>query len=164
MLKKASIFLALIGLFSLSSCEETPFYEEYLAIDGSTWQVDSVARFEIEIEDTLSTYPIVLNIRANDDYPYANLYLFRKIYSEDGLEYSDTAEFKMADAYGRWLGVGIGELKTFKRVYRREPLRFNRPGTYRFEFVQAMRTDPLPGIEDFGLTIFKNEYGEAKED
>ncbi len=156
------MLLFLLGL-GLSSCEEQPFYEAYLEIEKGAWQADSIARFEVEIADTLSSYPIVINIRANDDYPYSNLFLFRKIYSEDGLEYSDTAEFKMADPYGRWLGEGVGELKTFKRVYRREPLRFRRAGAYRFEFVQAMRQDPLPGIEDIGLTIYKRADGETEE-
>lgn len=164
MIRKLGLLFLFSGLvIGLGSCEEQPFYESYLSIDSGKWQADSVARFEVDIEDTLSSYPIVINIRANADYPYSNLYLFRKIYSEVGLEYSDTAEFKMADAYGRWLGEGVGELKTFQRVFRKEPLRFRRAGTYRFELVQAMRQDPLIGIEDIGLTIYKNEHGETKE-
>ncbi len=162
MIKLRYIAFAFV-LILLNACEESPYYESYLEVDGGAWHADSLASFEVDIEDTLSSYPIVVNIRANDNYPYANLYLFRKIYSEEGLEYSDTAEFKMADAYGRWLGEGIGELKTFKRVYRKEPLRFNRSGKYRFEFVQAMRENPLPGIEDIGLTIYKNTYGEEED-
>ncbi len=159
---KLSYLIALLGLFLISSCGERPYYESYLEVKEGTWYADSLASFEVEIEDTLSSYPILVNLRANDKYPYANLFLFRKIYSEEGLEYSDTVEFKMADAYGRWLGEGVGELKTFTRVYRKEPLRFNRAGTYRFEFIQAMRMDPLPGIEDVGLTIYKNTYGEEE--
>lgn len=160
MLRKAKVYLfaLLLGL-SLVACEETPYYESYLPVNEAGWYADSAARFEVTIEDTLSYYLIYFNLRANNDYPKANLYLFRSIYSDGNLEYRDTANLTLADPYGRWLGDGIGELKTFQRVYRREPLRFSKAGTYTFEFVQAMREDPIIGIEDLGLTIYKQENG-----
>lgn len=154
----------LFSIFALSlaiiACEPQPYYESYLPVTKDGWFADSIARFEVEIEDTLSSYMVIFNIRANSDYPYSNLYLFRSIQSEHGLEYHDTANITLADPYGRWLGDGIGELKTFQRVYRNQPLRFSKPGTYTFEFVQAMRMEPLVGIEDLGLSIYKEEHGE----
>jgi gliding motility-associated lipoprotein GldH len=156
----------LLGLFALSlvlvSCGEKPYYETYIDTDKEGWKKEGIAKFELEIEDTNSAYLVYFNLRANSNYTFSNLYLFRKIYSEDGLEYSDTAELTLADPYGKWLGEGLGELKTFSRIYRKEPLRFNRPGIYRFEFTHAMRENPLQGIEDIGLTIYKKEHGEAE--
>jgi len=121
-----------------------------------------VARFEVEIEDTMSFYAVFFNLRANNNYPNSNLYLFRTIYSEEGIEYRDTANLTLADPYGRWLGEGVGDLKTFQRIYRKQPLRFAKPGTYTFEFVQAMRIDPLQGVEDIGLSIYKQGNGEEE--
>ncbi|WP_421751553.1 gliding motility lipoprotein GldH [Croceimicrobium sp.] len=144
------------------ACSEKPWYENYEPVAAEGWFADSIASFEVEIEDTLSSYLIYFNMRGNNNYPYSNLYLFRKIYSEEGMEYSDTANLTLADPFGKWLGEGVGELKTFQRVFRREPLRFTKAGTYRFEFVQAMREDPLPGVEDIGISIYKQENGEAK--
>lgn len=157
----ALLFVSLAALFS--SCDEKPYFEEYLSVDESGWLADSGASFQVEIEDTNSSYAIVFNLRANDNYPYSNLYLFRKIRSEKITEYADTAQIFLADAYGRWLGDGIGELKTFQRPYRREPLSFRKKGTYTFEFSQAMREKALTGVEEVGLTIYKIEDGQNKQ-
>jgi gliding motility-associated lipoprotein GldH len=149
------LVIALAFLFS--SCDESPYFEEYLSVGEKGWQADSIASFQVEIEDTTCSYALVFNLRANDDYPYSNLYLFRKILSEESTEYADTAQIFLADAYGRWLGDGIGSLKTFQRPYRREPLSFRKKGEYTFEFSQAMRANALNGVEEVGLTIYKIE-------
>lgn len=161
MLKKLKNYFIILGFsLGLLACEESPYYESYLPVSEEGWYADSIARFEVEIEDTLSYYLIFFNMRANNDYPNSNLYLFRSIYTDGNLEYRDTANLTLADPYGRWLGEGVGELKTFQRVFRREPIRFSKPGTYTFEFVQAMREDPMVGIEDIGISIYKKENGQ----
>lgn len=160
-IRSSNIFwLVLIAVVFTTACSEKPFYEKYLPVSQQGWQLDSAAIFEVDIQDTTSTYAVLFNLRANDAYPYRNIYLFRSVWSEDGLEYQDTAKVILADAYGKWLGEGIGELKTFTRPFRAQPLRFNKRGTYTFKFVQGMRDTLLPGVEDVGLTIYKEEYGE----
>ena len=152
--------MLLLGL--VVACEPGPMYENYLLVESVGWHQDSTASFQVEITDTNAPYMVIFNLRANDAYPYSNLYLFREIRSEEGLEYRDTAEVTLADAYGRWLGEGIGELKTYSRPYRAQPLRFNRKGTYTFTFTQAMRTAQLPGVEAVGLTLYKEENGKEE--
>lgn len=159
MRRTSSIILLVFGLLA---CSERPFYEEYQHLEAG-WHQDSVLRFAVPIEDTLSSYSVMLRLRGNDQYPYANLYLFRSIQSDRGLEYRDTANLTLADPYGKWLGEGIGELKTFSRAFRREPMRFNRSGVYTFEIQQAMRRELLPGLEDVGLSIYRNPNGEEKD-
>jgi len=157
-----SIFLLPLLLLFFSSCGEEPFYEEYISVNDAGWIADSIASFELEVDDTVSAYRVVLTFRANNDYPHSNLYLFREILSEDGLEYRDTANFILADPYGKWLGDGMGELKTFARLFRRQPLRFNKKGTYRFRLEQAMRVDTLKGIKDIGISIYKEANGKEE--
>lgn len=155
--RKCTVFLGFLVLFS---CQEQPIYEKYLSVNAQGWHADSTAKFEVSIEDTTAAYVVVFNLRANDNYPYSNLYLFREIKSEGGLEYQDTALVTLADQYGRWLGDGLGELKTFSRPYRAQPLLFKRQGKYTFSFTHAMRHEVLQGVEDVGLTLYKNENGE----
>lgn len=144
-------------LMLLMACEEQPFYEAYLPVQEKGWHQDSTATFEVEISDTSQRYAIVFNLRANDQYPYANLYLFRSIESEEGVEYSDTANLTLADRYGKWLGEGVGALKTFRRPFAPRALRFRESGTYRFHFTQAMRQEVLPGVEYVGLSIYQKD-------
>lgn len=154
----AAGWLLLLSI-ALSGCQEQPYYEQYQEVAPSGWHKDSVKSFAVEIEDTTATYAVIFNLRANSQYPYSNLYLFRNIGSEAGKEYADTANLTLANAYGEWLGTGVGDLKTFSRPFRAQPLRFNRRGTFRFNFTQAMRRDTLPGVEDVGLTLYKQENG-----
>lgn len=161
--RRAKHFLSvLILLVSLWACQEKPYYEAYQSLNEEGWHSDSLASFELEVEDTLSAYRIVLNFRANNSYPYSNLYLFRNIYADEQLEYRDTVNFILADPYGKWLGDGLGDLKSFERLYRRQPLRFKKKGSYRFELEQAMREDPLPGIKDIGISIYKVKDGQKE--
>ncbi len=137
------------------SCGTDAFYEEYIPVENASWHKDSLARFTIEIEDTSVFYQINWHLRNNDDYPYKNIYLFRKIESERGQEFEDVAEFQLADDYGKWLGRGVGELKTNTWPFKKQPLKFKQKGNYTFILQQAMRTEKLAGVEDVGLSIIK---------
>jgi len=152
---KTKVFLALLILGVCCACEEAPFYEEYIAVNGNAWHADSTASFKVNIDDTSSAYTIFLNLRNNSQYPYSNIFLFREIASERGLEYGDTAEYFLADQYGKWTGRGLGELKTNTWPYKSRELYFNKTGTYTFSIRQAMRTEQLKGIEDIGISIYK---------
>lgn len=149
------------------ACEQSPVYEEYLQVEEKGWHQDSTAEFQVEIADTSRPYVVQFNLRANDQYPYSNLYLFREVSSAADLEYRDTAQIILANRYGEWLGDGIGDLKTFQRPFRNQPLLFNEPGVYTFSFTQAMRETRLEGVKSVGLTIYpyRNESEEkSKED
>ncbi len=137
------------------ACDPQPIYEEYVAVPGNEWVSDSTISFEIEIDDTSAVYQAVWYLRNNDNYEYSNIYLFRNVRSERGLEFADTAQFILADAYGKWLGKGIGELKTNTWPFKNGYLRFKHGGKYTFTLQQAMRTDRLKGVEDVGLGIYK---------
>lgn len=161
-------FLRALLLLSLgtivAACEEQPFYESYLPVQEAGWHKDSSAVFEVEITDTSKRYAIVFNLRANEQYPYSNLYLFRSIESEEGIEYRDTANLTLADRYGKWLGEGLGALKTFQRPFAPRALRFRESGIYKFHFTQAMRRDILPGVEHVGLSIYQKDGETSKEE
>lgn len=149
--------LFFLGIWLFASCTSKPYFEEYVEIPPSGWSKDSIAKFEVKIEDTISDFLIGINLRNNNNYPFSNIYLFREIYSPKGLEFRDTMEFFLADAYGKWLGKGVGELKTNQWQFANRGLRFKRRGTYIFSFEQAMREENLVGLEDIGITIFKSE-------
>lgn len=152
---KILTFLAFAWL--LSSCSSKPYYEEYIEIPSTGWNADSTAKFKVKIDDTISDFLIGINLRNNNQYPFSNIYLFREIYSPQGLEFRDTMEFILSDAYGKWLGKGVGELKTNQWQFAGRGLRFKKRGNYTFTLTQAMREENLLGLEDIGITIFKSE-------
>lgn len=141
----------------LASCGQKPFYEEYQAIPKNGWHQDSTIVFSVDVEDTTQYYSLMVNLRNNNTYPFQNIYLFRQVSTAQGIEFSDTAQYMLANLYGKWLGRGTGEVKTNIYPFKNQALRFTRKGKYSFIFQQAMRTERLEGIEHVGLTIYKEE-------
>lgn len=147
----------------LTACGPKAVYEEYVDIPKKGWYKDSAVSFEVDVKDTSAAYEIVWYLRNNDQYEYSNIYLFRNVRSKRGTEFADTAQFLLADPYGKWLGKGVGELKTNTWPFKTGYLRFRHGGKYIFTLQQAMRTDYLKGVENVGLGIFKLEPGEQKD-
>ncbi len=56
---------------------------------------------------------------------------------------------------GKWLGEGLGDIWD-NRVLFKKNVSFPQKGEYRFEFTQAMRLNPLPGVMDVGIRIEKS--------
>lgn len=67
----------------------------------------------------------------------------------------DTMECILANADGKWLGNGLGDIWDNKFLFKKN-IKFQKPGTYEFVFNQAMRVDSLPMIIDAGLSIEKS--------
>jgi len=117
------------------------------------WHQDSIVQFTVPVKDTSMQYFVSMKIRHNADYAYENVYLFRTISSASGIEYQDTVDLILADETGKWLGEGVGEVKTMQWGYGRGALRFNNTGKYTFSLQQGMRDSVLVGIMDVGLSI-----------
>jgi len=152
-----SIFL--LGTLALAACGNPRMYDSFKPINGA-WHQDSVVQFVVPVADNEETYAVSVKLRHNADYPYSNLYMFRTISSVNGIEYQDTVNFTLADATGKWLGNGIGEVKTMVWPYSRRGLKFTNTGKYTFTLQQGMRDTLLEGIMDVGLEI--NQITEEK--
>ncbi len=153
----AKRILAFLSIMGLVACGPEPLYDAYVSIPEKGWHQDSTIQFSVNIEDVDARYYVEVSVRNNADYPNRNLWFFRSIASEQGIEYQDTAQYFLADEYGAWTGKGLGALKTSNYPYRRNALHFAEKGMYTFTFTQAMRAERLEGIEDIGLRIYKQK-------
>lgn len=149
---KRSSLLA-FALLLLAACGQAPVYDSFKPIGGK-WYADSVLAFSFPVENVDETYAVNIKLRHNANYPFANLYMFRTISSVNGLEYQDTVNFTVADPRGKWLGDGVGEVKTMVWPYRANTIKFNTPGIYTFTLQQGMREEALTGVMDVGLEVF----------
>jgi len=61
----------------------------------------------------------------------------------------------LADANGKWLGNGLGDIWDNKILFKQN-VKFPKRGLYQFTLNQAMRLDSLPMIMDAGLSIEKS--------
>ena len=121
---------------------------------GGIWDNKNTLKFEVDIADSITPYNFYINVRNAGAYPYSNLYLFLETEFPNKTVSRDTVECILADDAGKWLGDGSGDIWDNRILFKRN-VSFPMPGEYRFELIQAMRLDPLPGIMDGGIRIEK---------
>lgn len=136
-----------------SACAQPPHYQANTAMPNEVWHMDSVCRFDFDIDDTLARHTLYLDIRNASSYKYSNLLLYVDIDFPDGRRITDTVECPLADDHGRWLGKGWGSLRSSEIPYK--AARFPAAGTYTARVAHAMRDARLAGIADIGIHIEK---------
>jgi gliding motility-associated lipoprotein GldH len=155
-INKTPLFALAIVLFAiLVGCVGgRSHYEEYIPIPDREWNQTNVPFFEFEISDTVQRYDLYFNIRHSRAYEWKNLWVFLSFEVPGGQQETDTLEFILQDAQGRWLGSGSGEIRDGSFLFKTKT-RFPRKGKYKASFEQAMRTEVLEDITDIGLKIKK---------
>ena len=149
------MILAIVLLAILVGCVGgRSYYEEYIPIPNREWSQANVPFFEFEISDTIQRYDLYFNIRHSRAYEWKNLWVFLNFEVPGGQQETDTLEFILQDAQGRWLGNGSGEIRDGSFLFKTKT-RFPRKGKYKASFEQAMRTEVLEDITDIGLKIKK---------
>jgi gliding motility-associated lipoprotein GldH len=148
-----SFFWMTFAMVLLTSCKDDAIFDQFVTLPEKGWHEDSVMTFSVEITDTVSRYEIFLTIRNTEDYPFSNLFLFREIETRNELQFRDTAQYLLADRFGKWLGKGLGALRTNTFIYKNQALRFTHMGVYTFTLQHGMREEWLPGITDVGLRL-----------
>lgn len=135
----------------LLSCNQTN--EVYMHDVGGNWAKKNQQVFTFDVKDVQEPKNIIFVVRNNNQYPYSNIRLFCNLLRERQKSgTTDTLNYLMAKPNGEWLGNGFGETKEIHFQYKNQ-YRFSTPGKYTIKISQAMRKDPLPGIEDFGIRI-----------
>ena len=154
-IKQIFIYIAgILLIIGIVSCDRKRVFEAYKTLDDNGWNKDSVVIFDVALSDTIKNHNLYVNIRNKGTYPYSNLWLFLSVGSPDGKMVTDTVEFSLAEASGRWKGSGIGDLHDNQILYK-SSVYFPHKGNYTFHIKQGMRDNVLPGIRDIGIRIEK---------
>ena len=151
---KSVIQLFSYSIILFSACDSGKIYENNVALLSEGWRRADRVRFEVEIADTLQPCNVYINVRNNIHFKNMDFWLFVDVQLPTGRVVRDTVKIMLADHRGKWLGHGLGSKFDSRLVYRKN-LRFPVSGKYVFEYEQAMRDEPLSGIEDIGLRIEK---------
>jgi len=147
----------LIGLlFLIAGCDDKRIFEENKDIPDNSWNMNNKITFNVPIKDPSTPANFYVNVRNADGYPYSNIFLFIKTTFPNGKFSTDTLECILADAQGKWIGKGLGDIYDNQIPFKRN-VRFPLAGIYTFEIQQGMRVDNIPLIMDVGLRIEKSE-------
>lgn len=152
---KNSGILLFVGIL-LFSCDKKRVFDEYKSI-GSAWNKDSIVTFDLPVLDSTQKYNLFINLRANNNYPFKNLFLIVAMETASGFTRVDTLEYEMAKPDGTLLGNGFADIKESK-LYYKEAVTFK--GKYKLQIKQAVREpgkitgiQTLEGITDVGFRI-----------
>ena len=122
------------------------------SVDG-VWNKKQELQFKLNIQDPEVPKNIIFIVRNNNEYPYSNIYIMSSIKEEKQKEIKiDTLNYLLAKPNGEWIGSGFGETKEVQLQYKSN-FYFPKKGTYIIGIKQAMRANPLVGIEDVGVRI-----------
>lgn len=159
--KSIQIVLLFVLVVGLTSCEKNRVFDAYKSIPDGTWHKDSIMKFSVSSNDTLSKNNIYINLRNNKDYDFSNLFLIVGIEFPNHYQIIDTLEYEMTSLEGRYLGNGMTDVKENKLEYKTN-VTFPVSGIYQFRIQHAMRKtksieglEYLNGITDVGLQIEK---------
>jgi gliding motility-associated lipoprotein GldH len=149
-LKSSFLFIIIAGL--LISCDKKRVFDEYQSVDNA-WNMKKEVIFELPKIDTLKKYNLFINLRANDDYKFNNLFLIVSMEQPNGLTKVDTLEYEMADVDGALLGDGFSDIKESK-LYYKENVKFKASENNKIHIKHAVRqTGKIVGVQDLeGIT------------
>jgi gliding motility-associated lipoprotein GldH len=155
-LSKLNLFSLLLSMILFfSSCDKTVVYEKNISIPDYKWEINNILRLEADISDTVNPHNVYINVRNGSGYEFSNLFLFMTTITPKGLVAHDTLELTLADARGKWLGSGSGDVWDNRILFKRN-FKFPEAGIWHFELQQAMRVNPLPQVMDAGMRIEKS--------
>jgi gliding motility-associated lipoprotein GldH len=155
-LKSSFLFILIAGL--LISCDKKRVFDEYKSV-GNAWNKKTIVSFDLPKLDTLKKYNLYVNLRANDEYKFNNLFVIVSLEQPNGLIKVDTLEYQMADVEGTLLGDGFSDLKESKLFYK-ENVHFNTSENNKVHIKQVVRqmgkvvgVEDLEGITEVGFRI-----------
>ena len=143
----------LLSVLFLGACDRSMVYDEFVRIDNSSWHWDDPAEFTFEMEDTVNFHDILIQVRHPLDYPLSNLYMFVHVEGPSGQEMTDTINFILAEHSGKWIGKGVGNIRSIGYLYKKNTV-FPQPGAYDVTIEQAMRLPEVP-VSEVGVRVEK---------
>jgi gliding motility-associated lipoprotein GldH len=159
-LKSKFLILLLISILMIS-CNDITEFNQYKAVENSSWKSGEKINFTFEVKDTILPKNLFINIRNNSDYEFSNLYLITALKFPNNSLVIDTLQYEMADASGMFLGNGFSEIKENKLFYKEFKV-FPISGNYGLTIRHAMRkngemkaVEKLDGVQDVGFSIEK---------
>jgi gliding motility-associated lipoprotein GldH len=149
--------LRFLGGFLLVSCGKTPYFADLEDISDESWSEDNPVSFEFDIEDTLKTYDLFIDVRNNTNYKYSNLYIFVDVTLNGEHKMRDTVELPITEPDGKWTGTASGTLVD-NHFLTYPSMVFKKSGKYGIKLTQAMMgEDKLPGIASVGVSLYELE-------
>lgn len=151
-----NVFFVAVAACLFASCKKLDVFEKNISVPQYKWQYQFQPDFEFSINDTAANYKIFIILRHTDAYRYNNIWLNIATKNPGDSSYK-TQRFDLqlgADATG-WEGAGMDDIWELRKSITNGPVKFTRPGNYKFKISHIMRENPLPNILSVGVRVEK---------
>ncbi len=145
-------FIICLLVILTSGCKKGVVFGIYQTVKDENWCRYDIPEFRVNIPEA-GRYKVSLCMRHTSDYEMANLWCFMEIRHNAERLRKDTANIKIAESDGRWLGEG-GTIKTLEQPLNKEGILLPQ-GECLFRIEQGMRIECLKGVKNVGLKIEK---------
>ncbi len=146
--------LIILLLCSIIGCGPTPYFEEQVAFDNSTWKYEDVKVVEFDIVDTVGVYDLHLIIDHSTAYKHQNLYLRINTVFPELPPKQEQLTIDLAEQNGKWIGKCSSDDCKVK-VFLIENFKFPSTGSYKLEFEQYTRKKNLPGLNSLVVELYR---------
>ena len=147
-----------LSFICFSSCNNEIVYSEYASLP-MVWHKDSVVQFNFQINNNDNRYNTYINLRANDEYMFNNIFLIVNFQNLNNKLTVDTLEYPMATNTGELIGRKLIDITENKLIHK-ENIGLFKDEEYQISIRHAMRLinktegiELLEGILDVGYSI-----------
>ncbi|MDD4921501.1 MAG: gliding motility lipoprotein GldH [Bacteroidales bacterium] len=138
------------------SCQNHSIYQNAETLPSSGWPLNQVLYFNDSLPSSApETMHFEINIRHNNLYPYQNIWLYIETENSEGAVHTDSINWKLSEANGKWLGKGWGSL--YNLSYQLPDLKIKKTGSKRWFEIRiehGLSDKVLMGIEDIGIRLY----------
>ncbi len=157
--KLSKILLLLLFVLHVS-CDDNRLFDEYKSLENG-WPQKETLTFGFKKPEPNLPCNLFINIVANNDYKFNNIFLIVSLEDPTGFTKVDTLQYDMAYPDGKLMGEGFSDVKENKMWYK-ENVTFDKKGLYKVHIQHAVREqgkvaglDQLEGIQRIGFRMEK---------
>ncbi len=137
------------------ACAEKPFFYQEEKINETSWKYEDKAVFEFEIQDTVGSYNLELELNHSSEFSFQNIYVAIETHFPDGKKTDDNISLQLMNKMGSWIGDCSSKTCTINFVLQQNTY-FKQAGIYKLSLAQDGRNPVLDGIQSLGFRILKN--------
>ncbi len=150
-----SFTIIFIASVLLQSCLQTGLYEKHVTLKDHAWSSNYTPAISFDITDTASAYNIFFVVRHTDAFAFNNLWVRIKSKSPGDSAFSSQQFDLPLATQNKWTGTGMDDIFEHRILLFRRPLKFSKPGEYKFVLEHIMRQNPLLEVMNVGIRLEK---------
>lgn len=147
------ILVAMVSIFSLSSCDDGVVYDTYKHTQIEGWEKNDTLVFDVPRLASPGRYRLEMGLRTSGAFPFTGLSIVVEQTVIPGYKtLADTLNCRLTDEKGNVLGHGISY---FQYNFILSDVELAKGDSLHVRVRHIMKREILPGISDVGLKITK---------